>query len=122
MIERQDTIIVQLNELMNTKFISVPLMLHDFIIDIHTTLLEQNFETPQNLTHFSLGKDQKINKILRRSENMFSLLQRLSMKNRYFEAWGKFEAICPKNNIAEIYFVMDRSNLHFSFTVYLEMI
>ena len=34
---------------------------------------------------------------------MFSLLQWLSMINRYFQARGKTEVICPKNNIAEIY-------------------
>ena len=35
-------------------------------------------------------------------ENTFSLLQWWSMRNRYFQAWGKIEAICLQNNIAEI--------------------
>ena len=37
------------------------------------------------------------------------------MRNRYFQAWGKIEAICLQNNIAEIYFMMDRPDLHFKF-------
>ena len=38
-----------------------------------------------------------------------------SMRNKYFKACGQTEAIDPENNIAEIYFIMDRSDLHFSF-------
>ena len=37
------------------------------------------------------------------------------MRNKYFQAWGKIDAICLQNNIAEIYFIINRSNLHFSF-------
>ena len=55
--------------------------------------------------------------ILGKSENTFSILQWLSMRNSYFQAWDKTEAICPQNNIAEIYFVivffMIRSNFTF---------
>ena len=32
-----------------------------------------------------------------------------------FEVLKNKEDICPKNNIAEIYFKIDRSNLNFSF-------
>ena len=38
-----------------------------------------------------------------------------SMRNRYCHVWGKIEAICQQNNIAEIHFIMDKSGLHFSF-------
>ena len=36
-------------------------------------------------------------------------------EKRYLEAWGKIEDTCQENDIAEIYFMMDRSELHFSF-------
>ena len=37
------------------------------------------------------------------------------MGNRYFQARGVIQAICPQNDIVEIDFIMDRSELHFSF-------
>ena len=37
------------------------------------------------------------------------------MRNKYFQAWDKIEAICLQNITAGIYFIMDRSNLQFSF-------
>ena len=46
---------------------------------------------------------------------MFSLLQWVSMRNRCFQAWGKIEAICLQTNIAEMYFIMDKSDLYFGF-------
>ena len=46
---------------------------------------------------------------------MFSLLQWASMRNRYFQACHKIETICLQNDIPEIYFIMDRSDLHLSF-------
>ena len=51
----------------------------------------------------TLSKDQKIRVILRRSENIFSLLGWVSLRNRHFQALGKIEAICLQNNTAEIY-------------------
>ena len=41
-------------------------------------------------------------------------LQWWSTGNRCFQAWGKTEAICLQNDIAEIYFKMERSELHFN--------
>ena len=32
-----------------------------------------------------------------------------------FQQWGKIESICPQNDIAGIYFIMDRAELRFSF-------
>ena len=40
-------------------------------------------------------------------------LQWWSMKNRYLEWWGKFKDFGKENDIAEIYFIMDRSELCF---------
>ena len=48
---------------------------------------------------------------------MFTLLQWVPMRNMYFQAWGKIEAICLQNNITEIYFIMESSNLHFSLCI-----
>ena len=40
-------------------------------------------------------------------------------ENSYLQVWGKIEDIYQENDISEIYFIMDRSELQFSFTVYL---
>ena len=48
----------------------------------------------------TLSKDQKIRVIFRRSKKY---------------AWSRIKAICLQNNVTEIYFIMDRSNLYFSF-------
>ena len=74
-----------------------------------------NFWSMKIIISNTPSKVQKIRVILGRSENMFSHLQWLSMRNRYFQVLGKFEAICLQNNIAEMYFIMDRSALGFSF-------
>ena len=63
----------------------------------------------------TLRKIQKILVALGKSENTFEFLQWVSMRNRYFQAQGKIETICLKNNITEIYFIMDRSKLRFCF-------
>ena len=42
-------------------------------------------------------------------------------EKRYLEWYCKIQAICLQNDIAEIYFIIDRSDLHISFTVYLRM-
>ena len=73
------------------------------------------FSLVEILNRIILNKDQKIRVILRRSETTFSLLQYMSMRNRYFQAWDKIQVICLQNNIAEMFFIMDRSELHFSF-------
>ena len=79
-------------------------------------LERQSWYPNLTLTSIStLRKVQKIRVILGKSENTFRLLQLLSMRNRYFWACGKIEAICLQNNITEIYFIMDGSKLHFCF-------
>ena len=47
----------------------------------------------------TLGKIQKKRVILSWSDNTFSLLQWVSMRNKDFQALGKIEAICLQNNI-----------------------
>ena len=37
------------------------------------------------------------------------------MQNRYFQALGKIEAICTAKGYCRIHFIMDRSELRFSF-------
>ena len=42
-------------------------------------------------------------------------LQWWPIRNRYLEAWGKAKTIIQVNDIAEIYFILDKSELCFSF-------
>ena len=65
-----------------------------------------------DLSYSILSKVHRIRVILEWSENS---LQWVSIRNKCFQAYGKTEAICLQNYIAEIHFIMDRSELRFNF-------
>ena len=58
-----------------------------------------------SISSFTLRKVQKIRVISRGSENTFSLLQWLSMRKQILKLKKNKEDICPKNNIAQLYFI-----------------
>ena len=55
--------------------------------------------------YITLRKVQKIRVISRGSENTFHLLQWLSMRKQILKLKKNKEDICPKNNIAQLYFI-----------------
>ena len=63
-----------------------------------------------NLGHTACGK-----LFVNVENNSIWSSQWVSMKHRYFKAWEKIENICQENDIAEIYFIMNRAELCFSF-------